>query len=175
SSGQCLDSGYETPSEGARCEPVWLDVPCGVRNPELGSETRSDPCRARLDPPMSTQRGETQVTADPMRPHVVSPSRCSVAPPVLREWGGVVHVKVTMLFVVFDVRALVHGPLHAQPGVGVQQIPRAAEHDEPSYAPGIAEEGVEDRILSMLTDPELSEKQLSLLDQPRIHRLDLID
>src|SRR5690625_2725599 len=88
------------------------------------------------------------------------------------EW---VHVKVTMLFVVFDVRALVHGPLHEKPGVGVQQIPRAAEHDEPSYAPGIAEEGVEDWILSMLTDPELSEKQLSLLDQPRIHRLDLID
>src|SRR5699024_5433667 len=87
------------------------------------------------------------------------------------EW---VHVKVTMLFVVFDVRALVHGPLHEKPGVGVQQIPRAAEHDEPSYAPGIAEEGVEDRILSVLTDPELSEKQLPLLDQPRIRWLDLI-
>src|SRR5690625_2544882 len=86
-----------------------------------------------------------------------------------------VHATVTMPSGVFGVRALVHGPLHEKPGVGVQQIPRAAEHDEPSYAPGIAEEGVEDRILSVLTDPELSEKQLPLLDQPRIRWLDLID
>src|SRR5699024_5736165 len=88
------------------------------------------------------------------------------------EW---VHVKVTMLFVVFDVRALVHGPLHEKTGGGVRQIPPAADPDEPSYAPAIAEEGVEDRIFSRLPAHEPSAKQLYLRDQPRIHRLDLID
>src|SRR5690625_6128933 len=84
------------------------------------------------------------------------------------EW---VHVKVTMLFVVFDVRALVHGPLHEKRGAGVQRTPRAPEPVEPPNPPAIAEEGVENRFLSIPPDPSPGRSHLPLLAKPRTPRL----
>src|SRR5690625_723377 len=103
-----------------------------------GSETRSwgpNPGATRAErgstlpcPPGAAKRRAPPLRCARMsyRPHA-APSRL----PSSGSGGEWAHVKVTMPFAVFDVRALVDGPLHEKPGVGVQQISRAAEHDEP--------------------------------------------
>lgn len=82
---------------------------------------------------------------------------------------------MSMLFVVFDVRTLLSGPLHEESSVWVQQVSRAAENNETADASYVAEEGVEDGVFSVIANPQLGEQKLPILDEPGIQRLDFID